>query len=203
MSDDGSDEIYKKYNKVDVRKWSNNNEINELKYLEIKNNAYKATSMDCDWVIVCDCDEFLYHPNLIEKLEEYKEKNVTVPKIDGHDMFSETFPEYDGAPITDKIKTGSESYKPMSKNIIFNPKIDVKFGIGAHSFQTSSGTYSKNAEIMLLHYKFLSKEYVLNRYDMMAKRLSEFNKKHGFGGHYTRPPMDYMDKMLKDQYKVI
>tara|TARA_R110000772_G_scaffold17946_1_gene49824 strand:- start:62424 stop:63140 length:717 start_codon:yes stop_codon:yes gene_type:complete len=203
MSTDGSDEIYKKYDKVTVKKWSNNNEINELKYLEIKNNAYKATSRDCDWVIVCDCDELLYHPNLLEKLEEYKEIGFTVPSIDGHDMFSETFPKHDGTPITDIIKIGSETYDPMCKNIIFNPKIDVNFGIGAHSFQAPGGKFSPDRELMLLHYKFLSKEYVLARYEMMAKRLSDYNKKYGFGGHYTRPPMDYMDKMKEEQIQVI
>jgi len=203
MSDDGSEEIYKKYDKVVVKKWDNNNQINEMIYLEIKNNAYKSTSRNCDWVVVSDCDEFLYHPNLIEKLEEYKANNITVPLIDGHDMFSETFPTYDGQPITDKIKIGSHTYDPMCKNIIFNPKLNVKFGVGAHSFVAPNGKFSEEAELMLLHYKFLSKEYVLGRYEMMAKRLSEFNKKHGFGGHYTRPPMDYMDKMLEEQYKVI
>ena len=202
MSDDGSDEIYAKYDNVVVRKWDNNGEINEMKYLEIKNNAYKATSRDCDWVIVCDCDEILYHPKLLSVLESYKKLGVDIPKIDGHDMFSETFPEYDGEPITDKVKIGSKTYDVMCKNIIFNPKIDVQFGIGAHSFQ-ANGKYSDNDDLKVLHYKFLSKKYVLWRYEMMAKRLSEFNKKHGFGGHYANPPMKYMDEMKEMQYKVI
>jgi len=203
MSDDGSDDIYKEYENVVVKKWDNNGEINELKYLEIKNNAYKATSKDCDWVIVCDCDEFLYHPELLNKLAEYKDAGITVPKIDGHDMCSLEFPTYNGEPITDMIKVGSDTYEPMCKNIIFNPNVKPQFGIGAHSFSAPKGVFSKNAEIKLLHYKFLGKEYVLWRYEMMAKRLSDFNKKHGFGGHYTRPPMNYMDTMWANQNKVI
>jgi hypothetical protein len=203
MSDDGSDEIYIKYDKVVVKKWDNNGEINELKYLDIKNNAYKVESRDCDWVIVCDCDELLYHPHLDKVLKSYKEQGIDVPKIDGHDMYSDDFPEYDGEPLTDKVKIGSKTYQPMCKNIIFNPKIDVLFGIGGHSFQAPNAKFGDKDDLKLLHYKFLGKEYVLWRYEMLAKRLSEFNKKHGFGGHYTRPPMDYMDRMKKEQYKVI
>src|SRR5579863_5958872 len=63
MSSDNSDEIYIKYPKVTVIKWDSNNEINELNYVNIKSKAYREHSRDADWVIVCDCDEFIYHPN--------------------------------------------------------------------------------------------------------------------------------------------
>ena len=72
MSSDSSDDIYSKYPKVTVLKWDSSNEINELNYTKIKSNAYKQYSRDADWVIVCDCDEFLYHKNLLGNLAEYK-----------------------------------------------------------------------------------------------------------------------------------
>jgi hypothetical protein len=203
MSTDSSDEIYKKYEKVKVLKWDSNNEINEFNYTKIKSNAYKIYSRDADWVIVCDCDEFLYHENLMEKLDEYKKNGITIPQIDGHDMVSELFPEYDGNPITDKIKIGSETYQPMCKNIIFDPKIDVEYGIGGHSIQSKQGKFSPTAELKLLHYKFLGKEYVKNIYISRAKRLSEFNKQNKLGEHYFNLPYQYMDTMLKNNYKVI
>lgn len=203
MSTDSSDEIYKKYEKVKVLKWDSNNEINEFNYTKIKSNAYKIYSRDADWVIVCDCDEFLYHENLMEKLNEYKKNGITIPQIDGHDMVSESFPEYDGNPITDKIKIGSETYQPMCKNIIFDPKIDVEYGIGGHSIQSKQGKLSPTAELKLLHYKFLGKEYVKNIYISRAKRLSEFNKQNKLGEHYFNLPYQYMDTMLKNNYKVI
>lgn len=203
MSTDSSDDIYKKYEKVKVLKWDSNNEINEFNYTKIKSNAYKIYSRDADWVIVCDCDEFLYHENLMEKLNEYKKNGITIPQIDGHDMVSESFPEYDGNPITDKIKIGSETYQPMCKNIIFDPKIDVEYGIGGHSIQSKQGKLSPTAELKLLHYKFLGKEYVKNIYISRAKRLSEFNKQNKLGEHYFNLPYQYMDTMLKNNYKVI
>lgn len=203
MSTDGSDEIYARYPKVSVIKWSSNDEINELNYVNLKSNGYKQFSREADWVIVCDCDEFLYHPRLLDKLKYYKENNITVPKINGHDMVSEKFPVYDGEPITDKIKTGSEVYPPFCKNIIFNPKLDVQYGIGGHSFQCNNAVYSNSPELKLLHYKFLSVEYVERIYKARAERLSEFNKKNKFGEHYFNIPYDYMDKLLSENIQVI
>jgi hypothetical protein len=126
-----------------------------------------------------------------------------MPKIDGHDMCSENFPEYDGNLLTDKVKIGSETYDVMCKNIIFDPFIEVKYMPGAHSNQTKGAIFSDEAELKLLHYKFLGKEYVLSRYGNLAEQLSDYNLKTGLSGHWTRPPMVYMDKMMEEQYKVI
>jgi len=205
MSDDSSDEIYKKYPKVEVVKWDSNGEINEMNYLKIKNNEYKIRSrnQDVDWVIVCDCDEFLYHPDLINLLKKYKNDGVTVPLVSGHDMVSEDFPLYDGKLITEKIKIGSDRYEPMCKKIIFNPKIEVNYGVGAHSFSTKDGVFSKEEELKLLHYKFLGKNYVKNLYVSRAKRLSNFNKQNKFGEHYFNLPFKYMDEVLNKKQEVI
>jgi hypothetical protein len=204
MSTDSSDEIYKRYPKVTVNKWDSNNQINEFNYLNIKNNAYKKSRHDnADWVIVCDTDEFLYHPRLLEKLKYYKDNGITVPRINGHDMVSESFPIYDGESITSKIKTGSEVYPPFCKNIIFNPKLDVSFGVGAHSFQANGAVYSNSPELKLLHYKFLGVEYVENIYKNRAERLSEFNKQNRLGEHYFNVPYDYMKKLLSENIQVI
>ena len=205
MSTDGSDEIYKKYDKVSVKKWqTTDKKYNDVTLAEMKSNIYKISRKDkVDWVIVCDCDEFLYHENLLQKLEEYKAEGITMPKIDGHDMCCEVFPEYDGEPLTDKVKIGSETYEPMCKNIIFSPNLDVQYRPGAHANQVSGAKMSTEAELKLLHYKFLGKEYVLDRYNKLAEQLSDFNLKTGLSGHWTRPPMAYIDKMLEEQNQVI
>jgi glycosyltransferase involved in cell wall biosynthesis len=205
MSTDGSDEIYKKYDNVIVKKWQTpDKKYNDVILAELKSNIYKQSRKHkVDWVIVCDADEFLYHENLLEKLTEYNKNGVTMPKIDGHDMFSEKFPEYDGGLLIEKVKIGSETYEPMCKNIIFNPYLDVKYMPGAHSNQTTNSVFSEDNELKLLHYKFLGKEYVLERYKNLSKQLSEYNLKTGLSGHWTRPPLKYMDEMKEKQFKVI
>jgi hypothetical protein len=205
MSDDNSDEIYKRYPKVEVIKWDSNNEINEINYIKLKTESYKERSrnQNVDWVIVCDCDEFLYHPNLIDVLVDYKNKGITVPKVCGHDMVSEIFPEYDEKLLVDKVKVGSQRYQPMCKNIIFNPNLDVNYGIGAHSFDCVNAVFSETEELKLLHYKFLGKDYVKKLYIDRAKRLSSFNKQNKFGEHYFNLPFNYMNEMIKNNFQVI
>ena len=204
MSTDSSDEIYAKYSNVIVKKWSSNNEINEINYATIKSNAYRQESRNADWVIVCDCDEILYHPNLINMLKHYKKIGVDIPKIDGHDMVSENFPEYNGELIIDLVKTGGDTYEPMCKNIIFNPKKNIQYGYGAHHMSCDDCTLSEEAELMLLHYKFLGLDYITDRYNILEKRLSEFNKTNGFGSHYTQKNAhEYMDFLLKNKKEII
>ena len=204
MSTDSSDEIYKRYPKVTVLKWDSGDEINDVNYLNIKNEAYKKFSSDADWVIVCDCDEILYHPNLLEKLKEYKDAGIDVPKISGHDMVCELLPEYDGRLITEIIKTGSDVYEPMCKNIIFNPKKEIKFGFGAHNMWCEDCVKSDVAELKLLHYKFLGLSYIKKRYAILEHRLSEFNKKNGLGSHYKQKNAnEYFEHLMKNKINVI
>jgi hypothetical protein len=203
MSTDSSDEIYKRYDKVTIIKWDSQNSFNDFYNKEIKNNGYRKYSREADWAIICDCDEILYHPNLINVLKSYKKNNVDIPEIDGRDMVSESFPIYDGRLITEIVQTGSDTYEPMCKNIIINPQKDVFFGFGAHQSFCDNCVRSSDRELKLLHYKFLGKDYVLKIYNERLKRLSEFNVNNGFGVHYNNPPLEYMDKLLKDDKNVI
>ena len=202
-STDSSNEIFKRYKKVSVVKWKSDT-INELNYLQIKNNAYKDSRRDkVDYVIVCDCDEFLYHPNLVEKLKDLKQQGVDMPMVKGFEMISYVFPTHDEKFITKKIKEGCDN-DFLNKNIVFNPMKEVAFGIGGHTNHAPDSIKTERAELMLLHYKFLSKEYVSNRYEMLEKRLSDFNKANGFGHHYNKQNANMQfDKYFSERKKVI
>lgn len=204
MSTDNSDNIYKKYPKVEVIKWDSNNEINESNYCNIKSNSYKNLSKDADWVISCDCDEFLYHPNLIEILREYDEKGITLPKIDGYEMFSEEFPNYDGLLITEKITEGYGVVGVLCKQIIFKPTVDIKYGWGGHTNFCENCVTNETPELKLLHYKYINLDYVINRYQHLQERLSDFNKENNFGYHYTTNFAIEMNNNIKEnKIKVI
>jgi hypothetical protein len=208
MSDDGSDEIYKKYPKVEVIKWSSNGEFNDGLNAQIKSNCYRTGSRgkNVDWVIVSDCDELLYHPNLIDKLSDYKKMGVDIPQIDGRNIVSNKFPDYDGRLITDILKIGSpETYKPMCKNIVFNPEKDVQFGMGGHQSFCQNCKYGQDLELKLLHYKFLDKDYVKKLYDDRLKRLSQFNRTYNLGNHYAviQETYDYMDDLINENVQII
>jgi hypothetical protein len=205
MSDDSTDDIVNIYPKAQIHKWESNGQMDELTQVNKRNNDYKKFSRDADWVIVCDCDEFLYHPNILGVLLKYKNEGVTVPKIQGYVMASNVFPKYDGKLITEKIKIGEESDPMGSKNIIFNPKIDMLFGEGSHRFTSNNTIFSNDVELKLLHYRFLSKQYLNNIYKSRSERLSSDTKRRGWNGHYLNPNENLllMDKIIKNNKTVI
>ena len=206
-STDSSDEIYKKYDKVIVRKFDTQSTQDEIITRDLKSGEYKKYSRnsDVDWVMTPDCDEFIYHPNLIEILTEYKEKGITVAKTSGHEMVSLTFPEYDGELLTTKIKIGSEKMPNLSKSIIFNPNIDIDFAPGAHSFTSNNAILSPNDDLKILHYKCLSKEYVIEIYKERFKRLSQSSRMNSWNVHYSNVNqfLSLMDTILEKNKNIV
>ena len=152
-----------------------------------------------------DCDEFIYHPKLIEKLSEYKKLGVTVVKTSGHEMVSQDFPNYDGELLPNKVKIGSDKFDILSKSIIFDPSIDMEFTVGAHNFSSNNTKLSLDNEIKILHYKFLSKNYVIEIYKQRFERLSSINKLNKWGFHYGDVDkfLNLMDSILEKNKNVV
>jgi hypothetical protein len=49
----------------------------------------------------------------------------------------------------------------------------------------SNCIFSNDFELKLLHYKFLSLDYVIDRYETLKNRQSEYNKIQKFNTHYS------------------
>ena len=115
-------------------------------------------------------------------------------------MVGEKVPSYfPRAKITDLIKMGTEDepFPPdkifrdedawgFSKPIIFNPELDVFLYCGSHFINgeksnPSEFVFSEQAELKLLHYKYLSEDYVVNRYKQLGVRLSKYNLDREYG----------------------
>ena len=93
MSDDGSDDIYKMYDKVIVDKY-NTSKILDFDVIDHdikKCNDYKQSLGTADWVIVCDADEIIYHNNLPLILDKYKKNGIQIPKIKGYILVGTKF----------------------------------------------------------------------------------------------------------------
>ncbi|MGE0725624.1 MAG: glycosyltransferase family 2 protein, partial [Alphaproteobacteria bacterium] len=61
-------------------------------YLRIKNGAWKESRGRADLVIVCDADEFLFHPALDDVLARMRAEDATVLKPAGFDMIGTRAP---------------------------------------------------------------------------------------------------------------
>lgn len=57
---------------------------------------------------------------------------------------------------------------------------------------------------MLIHYKFISLDYVSNRYAILNSRLSNYNKKYQLGTHYTQKnATEYTEHLMNNKVKII
>jgi len=136
-----------------------------------------------DWVIVADADEFIYHPRLIDVLEEEKGKGTQVIQCSGYAMVADSFPTSDGQ-IWEEIKLGLPD-SLMSKWTIHAAIPGIRFGKGRHGPVHNQRAFirDRGTGIKLLHYRYMGDEYFQNRDWTVLKRNGEF-----FHKNYTYSP---------------
>lgn len=148
-------------------------------YLYIKNNCWKESSSY--YVIVCDMDEFLEFDFDLTGSE-------TVIKTQGYDMLGN---------IDSRLGVVNDNY---SKCIMFSPqKINaINYTIGAHSCNPIGNIVYSEKTAKLLHRKYISEEVVLNKQLQYKKRLSELNKRHGWGSEYSIVSKEKIENDFKE-----
>lgn len=191
MSTDGSLQVAARYPKVQVLQWDSEGYYNEHAQTSIKQQIYKNSRGQADWVILADGDEIIYG---LEMLGDYKKKGIKLPNINGYHMVSDKFPEYDGGCITEKIKTGSRE-PHMDKQAVLDPSVDISFSLGMHTFNANAARDKDNPPLKLLHYKFLGADYIVDRNKMYAPRISEQYKIMGIGNHLLIPEQEIRDEV--------
>jgi glycosyltransferase involved in cell wall biosynthesis len=173
------------YPTVGINSFSSNGQIRDDYYQHIKNTCWKKST--ADWAIVCDMDELLYHPDILNKLKRIHTNSL--PSVTGYNMYSETFPSDYSKPITQQIQYGIRE-PSFDKQIIFSPKhiTEMKFAPGAHRCYPESRTegirIDDKSELSLLHYKYIGEQYITEKHAKYAARLSQFNKAHAYGSEY-------------------
>ena len=192
-STDKSIEIINSFPNTEIIPFESDGTFRDDIHMTIKNHCWKSSCGEADFVIVCDCDELLYHEDLIPYLERKKKDGYTVLSSIWCTMVSEEVPQSDGF-ITNHIQYGKAYYPrygqdyPYQKTSIFSPDdiAEMNYTAGAHSCNPSGNVRLSVADVGLknLHYKWLSPEYVMDRYQHLGNRLSEVNIKNGWGEHY-------------------
>jgi hypothetical protein len=133
-------------------------------YLDIKNNCWKNSK--ADWVIVCDIDEFLE--------VDFDYSDSTILSVRGLDMVGF---------IDSNLGVPNKLY---SKNIMFKPSEikEINYLAGCHYSKPEGNIKFSRNVANLLHRKYISEDYVLARHLMYQERLSDVNKKFGWGIEY-------------------
>jgi len=203
-STDGSAELARSLGAI-IIPTDTGNEVNDNIFTDIKNNCWKQSV--ADWVIVCDMDEFVYHPNFVAYLETIKDSTIIIPI--NYEMFSDVFPTTQGQ-IYEEVNMGFPYDKGSgTKFFLFKPReiTSMNYSHGCHS-ASPEGNVSVNldTEIIAMHFKHLSLEYVTNQRKYLWTRMSETNKRNGWGWHVGLPSKvteDYINNNKSRLIKVI
>jgi glycosyltransferase involved in cell wall biosynthesis len=176
-STDNTIKIAKAFTKcqVEIIYYDSNNQLNDEIYLNIKNDCWKKSQ--ADWVIVCDVDELLY----ITNSESLLQIEPIIFKTVGYQMISENLPSHNDL-ITNQIQYGVQD-DFYSKCVMFKPNInEINFTPGCHKCFPSHEII--NSGFLLLHYKYISLDYVVDNYRLRLQRLSKVNIDKNYATHY-------------------
>lgn len=173
LSTDSTVSEIKKYRPdAKIISFDTGNLIDNRKFLEIKNNAWKGT--DADWQIVVDFDEYLYNPMVEDSIPYYlslgiNRKWTLIPTV-GFDMHSDNFSNTHPPEISD----ASFSYM-YGKIAIFNPKKikDINYHIGCHQCDPVGEISITTPHLFLLHYRYFGFEDWQRRNREYLKRVGD------------------------------
>jgi hypothetical protein len=116
-------------------------------------------------------------------------------------MIGEEIPTDYTKQIYDIIKIGSRDDQ-YDKNVLFKRKniTETNYSPGCHAsrFKGESNLMNYSGlELKLLHYKWLSFEYVYEKHTHYSTRISNHSKSHKYGQHYTMG-RDWMKRTYDD-----
>jgi glycosyltransferase involved in cell wall biosynthesis len=145
---------------------------------EIRNTCWKESK--ADWVIVCDIDELVYHEDLPTALSSIH-GTVILPRM--FNMYADFFPTTKGQ-IYEEVNMGVDINSKMN---IFKPS-EIKamnYDVGCHNAKPE-GNYILNlrSDIITMHFKQMSPEYVISRNYYLHARQSEINRINGWNWHF-------------------
>jgi hypothetical protein len=184
-STDGSAAIAARYPEVEFVV-SPSEKLDDRELMRIRNEEWKKYRHQCDWMIVGDVDEFLYHPQMRSVLKGLKQQGVTLPMVEGFNIIAKAHPAYvPGRYLWQDNQTGLADPHYGNKNLIFDPKVDINYTLGCHGCQPtgpvrrSAGTVFRNLHMCMPSYR-----HVVEKSRRSAARLSDWNKQTNAGFHY-------------------
>jgi len=185
-SDDGSKEILLAHNKVEVRQFvRSDHDSLELSRIATFNHCWKEARGTADWVIIVDCDEFVFHPRIDEYFATQKHNGVTIIPTLGFQMVTDQFPG-EGEYLA-KSHTRGCPFDRRNKPCVFDPSAirEINFSVGMHSAQpVGLQSLPPKDELMLLHYKYLGVDYLCCRHLELSSRRGSVEKANQWSSHW-------------------
>lgn len=134
MSTDRTREIAEKYEMVEIIKFNTGGQFNDYMHTQLKQLSIELARGKADFIILGDCDEFVYHKNIRQFLAERRDCSVFYPA--GFQMVSDGFPYGLSGQLYDYIQWG-EPHMWYVKPMIINPNLahDLEFVTGSHEIE--------------------------------------------------------------------
>jgi|GraSoiStandDraft_46_1057282.scaffolds.fasta_scaffold52497_1 hypothetical protein len=165
----------------------------------LSNECWKDSRGVADWVIVTDIDEHLYHYDLATLLIRYKADGTTFVPALGYQIISEDFP--DPTEMLCESRTQGVPFQAMCKANLFDPTAieEINYGPGRHA-ATPIGDVRlpSQAELLLLHYKYLGFERTLARHRQLRTGLGPKDIENGWGQQYS-----WSETQLRDSWNAV
>jgi len=185
QSDDGSLEILSSHARVTILPLVlEGDSICEAAFAQV-NSFWRPSRGQADWAAVCNIDELFWHHDMIGYLAECKDKGITFLSSTGYQMVSEHFPN----PNSDLPKTHRWGARDTDydKPAFFNPNAitDSGFSIGRHACLPQGRVIlAPQDEIILLHYKHLGQDYLVERHRQLNERRRRLDIERRLGFQY-------------------
>ena len=185
-SDDRTIELINQHPRAEVRPFpESNNDSFVLSAQSVHNHCWKESRGNADWVIITPVDEFLYHPDIINFLIKCKTKKITAVPALGYQMLSEVFPDNNSDLITE-VPNGTP-WEEMNKLSLFDPHEikETNFQLGRHEANPQGNIkYPRQDELLNLHFKYLSFNFLLERHKQLLHKLRCTDIKNNWGVQY-------------------
>ena len=171
-STDRTIEITKQHPKVEILTCPYGETFTEEDVSFCYQNYYKAWARHkADWAMCVDGDEFVYHPDIQLALSHARDKSADVIRTTCYTMVADHLPTTKGQ-IYEELNEGIRS-DAQDKPIIFNPERDLMFTSGRHSLVNRDDLHIVKVKVRLLHYRYLTEDYAVERTQTVLDRLNE------------------------------
>lgn len=208
-STDGSLELLASNPKVKIVPFDTENKFDSMCVDKIKSSEWKASRGIADFVIVCDMDEFLHHPNMHALIDLLRARSFTMVHAYGYQMASEVLPAFTSQAITSIIKRGVADERHYSKTIMFVPDRieEINYDSGCHTCNpTGEVKIFRSPDAKLLHYKFVDRDEVMRKLRAYRASLSESSRRDSLCRHYLQSDeqvLSAFNDLLAKSYQVI
>lgn len=172
---------------VIVKTIDTNNTIDDAGRVHIRNNVWQESKGLCDFVIISDFDECVHSPKLLSDLRQMKQTGCTIMRLHNVSVCTDKFPPYSDMLLHNYPMMRAQQKTHYNKSVLFDPnKITaMNYDIGGHNIDPKGVVKWYDNKDILVHISDLGAQYMIDKFHRCAARLSNENKKHGWGSHYT------------------